>query len=141
YHDQPGQRADSTRHGLAALGPERRDVVGSGHGECATGLLDPGRTMETLPIGHYVVGSYLVAAPCAGARLALQADVVEDGGGLSEATGPLRHCQVARGGDEEPNLHRGRQPGQVSRADLGPVRAVGRLVAGERVTGAGQPEP
>jgi hypothetical protein len=29
----------------------------------------------------------------------------------------------------------------VSRADLGPLRAVGRLVAGERIAGAGQPQP
>src|SRR5262245_66560340 len=96
--------------------------------------------MEPLPIRLYAVGPHLLAAPRA-RGVALQVDVVEDRGGLSEAVCPFTYRQVAWGGDEEPDPHRGRQSGQVGHADLGPVRAVGGLVAGQRVTRAGQPEP
>lgn len=97
--------------------------------------------MVGLPIDHE--DPDIVAAPRAAGRFALQTDMVEDGSGLGEAAAAsiLLHRQDARGGDKETDLHRGRQPGQVSRADPGPLRAVGRVVASERGTFAGQPEP
>lgn len=74
--------------------------------------------MVGLPIG--IDGdSDIVAAPRASGHSALQTDVVEDGGGLGEATATsiLLSRQDARGGDEESDLHCDQQPGQVSRAD------------------------
>ena len=50
------------------------------------------------------------------------------------------HRVPGRGG-EQPGLRGGRQPGQRGRADPGPVRAVGGVVAGDRVAGPGQPQP
>src|SRR5262249_23769625 len=103
-------------------------------------LLDPGGTMETLPIRLYAVRPDLFMAPRA-ADITLQTDMVEGCGGLSEAVYPFTRRQVARGGDKEPDLHRGRQCSQVCRADLGPLRAVTGLIAGKRFARAGQPEP
>src|SRR5262249_31694916 len=73
--------------------------------------------------------------------LTLPSRLVEGCGGLSEAVCPFTRRQVARGGDKEPDLHRGRQSSQVCRADLGPLRAVAGLIAGNRSARAGQPEP
>src|SRR5215470_15714768 len=119
---------------LAASIYGRRDIAGPGDRERAAGLLDPCRTVVALPIGVSAATmsawtcSYVVAVPCAGS-LAAQADLVEDRGGLGEVhlgspADTLGHLHVARGGDEEPGLHRGRQPGQGDRADRAPVRAV-----------------
>ena len=54
---------------------------------------------------------------------------------------PHRCLPVLRGGGEQAALHGRRQPGQGDGADLRPVRAVGRVVAGERVGGPGEPQP
>ena len=122
-------------------GHRRRDVAGAGHGEPAAGLVipaDPG------PVG----GSDVVAGPRAARPGARPAEVIEDGGVLAGGNDPvfpaaevLGDRLVRRGRGEQPGLDGRRQPGQVNGAHLGPVRAVGRVVAGDRVAGAGQPQP
>src|SRR5262249_37992371 len=85
HHDRPNERTNQRAlDRLASYGPPGSDVAGPGHGERPAGLLDPGGTMETLPIGHHAVPSYIVAAPRAGG-IALQTDMVKDGGSLCEA--------------------------------------------------------
>ncbi len=81
-------------------------------------------------------------------QLPCPADVAEHGGGLCGSGNPLvapaealRIDVVVGRGDEQPGLHRGRQPGEVHGPDRGPVPAVGRGVSGERVTRAGKPQP
>ncbi len=49
--------------------------------------------------------------------------------------------EVQRRGGEHACLHGAGQPGDARRADLGPVRAVGRVVPGDHVARAGQPQP
>ncbi len=122
-------------------GHDRRDVAGPGHGEPAAGLVIPA---DPRPVG----GSDVVAGPGAARPGARPADVIEDGGVLAGGDDPVFSAAealgdrlVRRGGGEQPGLDGRRQPGQADGADLGPVRAVGRLVAGDRVAGAGQPQP
>ena len=73
--------------------------------------------------------------------------MIEDSGGLGGAAAiagaaerVLGH-RVARRGSEHAGLDGRRQPGELDRAHLGPVRAVGGVVAGDRVAGASQPQP
>ena len=73
--------------------------------------------------------------------------MIEDAGGLGGAAviagaaeRVLGH-RVARRGSEHADLDGRRQPGELDRAHLGPVRAVGGVVAGDRVAGASQPQP
>src|SRR6516225_11537235 len=113
----------------------RCDVPRPADGELAAGLGEPALTQRraTGDVSH------VFADPRAARRLALQADVVEDGGGPGEMGGePCEHSRryeyVRRGCHEQPGLDSERQPGQLDGADLSPVRAVSRLVPGERVT-------
>ncbi len=74
--------------------------------------------------------------------------MVEVAGGQRERAARARPGQGlgpwyrgARGGREQPSLRGSRQTGQVHGADSGPVRAVGRVVPGDRAAGAGEPQP
>ena len=88
------------------------------------------------------------AGPGTAGPAAVQADA-EGGGGVSGAAtsagcagdSRFRRHRLAGGGDEQPCLYGRRQPGQGDGADLGPARAVGGVVAGDDVTGAGQAQP
>ena len=73
--------------------------------------------------------------------------MIEDAGGLGgsaviavPAERALRH-RVARRGREHADLDSRRQTGQLDRADRRPVRAVGGVVASDRVARPGQPQP
>src|ERR1039458_9828882 len=95
-----------------------------------------------------VGGARILAGPRAGRPAAGPAEVIEDGGVLAGADQPVFPAaealgdRLVRGGrGEQPGLDGRRQPGQVNGAHHGPVRAVGRVVAGDRVAGAGQPQP
>jgi hypothetical protein len=148
HHDQPGERA---HQGLGDGGAKarraghgRRDVAGPGHGEPTAGLVEP----ATLQRGRVAGATDVLAGPCLAGPGALPGEVVEGGGGLGGAArgasqyerlaGRLR---VLGGGGEQPDLHGRCQPGQAGGAEGDPVGAVGRLVAGNGGTAAGQPQP
>src|SRR5260370_24552456 len=74
-------------------------------------------------------------------KVALSRDVVEGRGGNAGGASVGPGGEVQRRGDEEPDLDGVRKAGETGGTDLGPVDAVGGVVAGDAIPDAGEPQP
>ena len=144
-HDQSDERADQgaldtlTGVGAAVADDGWGDVAGAGDGERVAAAGEPRRRACRCRRPAFPRHT---PRSCAPARLTWSKVPVARLWLSSRPPAQVLHIRdvIGRGG-EHADLYGGRQAGQVDGADPRPVAAVGRVIAGDGVAGAGQPQP